>query len=316
MTARLLVIMTLSVLATLSLATAIAENDKRSLMGSAASASSGTASCDYDATTRTNGATIKPAVKLVPDFAGHTVNFGSSRGTQYVDIVLNATPALPESVKPTDIRLQVLRRFSRVSGTLPTVSAPWPTFTNPVISPGRDRVTFTVCLDGSTLAPGSYEGNIYVEGPKGLSAATISITENAKNSALAGWLAGGALIAAFAFLLVRGMAARQDRHEQEHAKGMMEAVQTNNVQQQDALEENRPHPHLYSYFKDVVADLNWWLTSIVALGIAAGGIIATYSANPSWGADTWASVATVVGATFTAVGVQSVVTSLGKGVTN
>jgi hypothetical protein len=234
---------------------------------------------------------------------------------QYVDVVVNATPALPPSVNPTDIRIQVLRRFSRESQTLPSTSAARPTFTNPVISPGRDRVTFTVCLDGSELAPGSYAGNLYVEGPKGLAPTSISITENAKNARLASWLAGVALVAAFAFLLLRGMAARQANHEQEHAKAMAEAVMASDDEKRQYLDQRPPHRHLTSYFVEVVSDLNWWLTSIVALGVAAGGIMATYSANPSWGADTWVSVATVVGATFTAVGVQSVVTSLGKGVT-
>lgn len=245
------------------------------------------------------GQAIEPAVKLAPDVAGHVVNFGGSREWQFVDVVLNADPALPRSLEPGEIRLEVVRRFTRASENLKTTWMRRPTFTQPRISPGRARVTFTMCLNGAGLEAGSYSGSVLIEGPRGLAPASISITANAKDSTLALW--GGVAVLALAalFLVLRGAAARQARTEEKQAKSG------------DAKSEPQ---QLTKYVGGVLKDLNWWITSIVALGLAAGTIIGIYSANPAWGADTLGSVASLVGPAFTAVGVQSVITSLGRGV--
>lgn len=261
------------------------------------------------------GSEVKPTVKLAPDTAANVVNFGGSRGVQYVDVVLNATPALPQSLQADEVRLEVLHRFSRTSDKLRTTSAPPPTFTEPRISAARNRITFTMCLDGSGLDAGSYAGSILVEGPKGLAPTSISVTENAKNLYLAGGGAVAVLALAFVFLVIRGAAARQLKTEErlvgdvantETESGLGEAL---NKQRQ-----HQPEP-VRSYVLDVFKDLNWWVTSIVALALAAGSIYGLYSADPSWGADTVGSVIALVGPAFTAVGVQSVVTSLGRPVT-
>ncbi len=175
-------------------------------------------------------------------------------------------------------------------------------------------MAFTVCLNGAGLAPGSYTGNVYIEGPKGLAPTSITVTENAKNSTLALFGAIGALLAAVAFLLLRGAAARQAKAEEAHMSAVADAARAHEADQQAELEENAPTTHVSGYLGGVLKDLNWWLTSIVALGLAAGTIVGIYSANPAWGSDTWASVAALVGPVFTAVGVQSVVTSLGRSV--
>ncbi len=258
-----------------------------------------------------SGPPLKQPVKLVPDISAQSVNFGGSRGSKAIDVVLSATPALPPSTTADQIRLGILRRFTRVSQTLPTESAPSPTFSPPQISSGRDRVTFTVCLSGAGLDPGSYGGSVIVEGPKGLAPTTLSITENAKNETLALRLAIGVLVAALVFLLLRGMAARQAKDEEQT---IADAAKAGNTQQVVELHKDPKQHNLGWYFWGVVNDLNWWITTLVALGVAGGSIIAIYSANPAWGADTWTSVAALVGPVFTAVGVQSVVTSLGRSV--
>jgi hypothetical protein len=104
------------------------------------------------------GRSLKQSVKLVSDLPSQTVNFGGSRGWEFVYVVLTATPALPSSVTSNQIRLSILRPFTRTSQTLPTATAPIPKFTEPMISSGRDRVTFTVCLNGAGLPAGSFTG--------------------------------------------------------------------------------------------------------------------------------------------------------------
>jgi hypothetical protein len=260
------------------------------------------------------GPALKPAVKLVPDNPGEVVNFGGSGGREFVDVVLNATPALPKSLQPSQIRIVVLRRFTRSSQTLRREAAPVPTFTEPTISPNRDRVTFTVCLDGSGLKAGSYTGSVYIEGPRGLSPASVSITENATDSSLALGGTIGALVAAFFFLWLRGAAARQAAAEQTHAEQLANAAAAKDQARIDKLSADKPKP-VRSYLFEVFKDLNWVITTLVALGAAFGTIIGIYNANPAWGADTLGSVASLVGPAFTAVGVQSVVASLGRSVT-
>jgi hypothetical protein len=259
------------------------------------------------------GPALEPTVKLVPepDSASQVVNFGGSRGWQFADVVLNARPALPKSLEPREIRLEVLRRFTRTSDSLPTASAPTPRFTEPRISPGRDRITFTVCLNGTGLSAGSYSGNVLVEGPQGLAPASVSVTANAKNATLA-WLGGvGVVLLAALFLVLRGAAARQAKTAEENAKEFATAADAAGRKRAVAKQDQAPRG-LMSYLKDVFKDLNWWVTSVVALGIAIGTIIGIYSATPAWGADTLGSVVSLVGPAFTAVGVQSVITSLGR----
>ena len=263
-----------------------------------------------------SGTGLPQPVKLVPDNPAAIINFAGARGRKFVDVVLNATPALPPTLKGDQIRIFVLRRFTRSGQNLPTETAPIPTFTPPVISPNRDRVTFTVCLDGAGLKAGSYAGSVYVEGPRGLSPASISITENATNSRLALWGGIGVLFAAFFFLWLRGAAARQAAAEQVHAEQLAKAGAAKDKAEIDRLstEEEKPKP-VTGYLLEVFKDLNWLITTIVALGAAAGTIIGIYGANPAWGADTLGSLVSLVGPAFTAVGVQSVVASLGRSVT-
>jgi hypothetical protein len=184
-----------------------------------------------------------------------------------------------------------------------------------VISAGRDRITFTVCLSGDGLAPGTYAGNVLVEGPTGLAPTSLGITENLKDSGLALRLAIASLVAAFAFLLLRGAAARQAKAAEKHGQALATTAAAEQIVKEAALQQApAPKDHIQNYFVEVISDLNWWLTSLVSLGVAVGSIIALYSANPAWGADLWGSVAAIVSPTFAAVGVQSVITSLGKGV--
>ena len=269
--------------------------------------------CSYSRTGAT-GSPLKRAVKLTPDPSAAVVNFAGSGGSEFVDVVLNATPALPASVRSSQIRLEVLRRFTRTSQTARTEAAPTPTFTQPRISPNRDRITFTACLNGSGLKAGSYAGNVYIEGPPGLSPVSVSITENATNADLAAVGTIAALALAFVFLWLRGAAARQVAAEQVQAEQLVTAAKAYDTDRIDEATAAAPKP-VGAYLLEVFKDLNWLITTLVALGAAFGTIVGIYDSNPAWGVDTLGSVISLVGPAFTAVGVQSVVASLGRSVT-
>ncbi len=111
------------------------------------------------------GETISPPITLTPDLPTQTVNFGGGRGWQFAEVVLTASRPLPSSFEPSQLDIEALRRFSRQSETLSTVTLPQPTFTEPRLNPARNIITFAVCLDGSNLGAGHYAGAIAVEGP-------------------------------------------------------------------------------------------------------------------------------------------------------
>jgi hypothetical protein len=252
---------------------------------------------------------LKPTVKLMPDAPATIVNFGGSQSNKSVDIVLNATPSLPASVTRDQVRVSVPRRFTRTSQDLPTELAPAPTYSQPEISPNRDRVTFKLCFSGKGLRSGSYAGSVYIEGPPGVGPATVGITENKKSSVFALIGAGAVLAAAFVFLVLRGAAARQVADEARHAEELTKAAATKNPDHVKGVKAVK------GYVSDVFKDLNWYLTTLVALGSAGGAIIGLYKADPAWGADTLTSLASLVAPAFTAVGVQSVISTLGRSVT-
>jgi hypothetical protein len=75
------------------------------------------------------GPAIAPAVTLTPDLPTQTVNFAGGRGWQFAEVVLKASRPLPSSFEASQLDVEVLRRFSRQSETLSTITLPPPTFT-------------------------------------------------------------------------------------------------------------------------------------------------------------------------------------------
>lgn len=121
------------------------------------------------------GTPVKKQIDLTPDQPTQTVNFGGGRGWQFADVVLKASPPLPRHFRVAQLDIEVLRRVTRQSESLVTVSLLPLTFTQPRLNPRRDRIVFTICVNGSSIDAGHYAGAITIEGPKGIGPTNVAL---------------------------------------------------------------------------------------------------------------------------------------------
>jgi hypothetical protein len=147
-------------------------------------------------------------------------------------------------------------------------------------------VAFTLCENASHISAGSYVGQVLVEGPDGVQSATVAITLNAKNSVWFNRALGAALLLAFLILSLRGAQALYKPKK----VGFFRA--------------------LWRTWKD---PFGFWIPTIVALGAAGVAAYQVYDGNPSWGADTGASVIALISTSFAAAGVGTFLSSIKSG---
>jgi hypothetical protein len=242
------------------------------------------------------------------------VNFGGGRGWQFAEVVLTASRPLPSSFEPSQLAIEVLRRFSRQSETLSTVTLPQPTFTEPRLNPARNIITFAVCLDGSNLGAGRYAGAIAVEGP-GVGPTNLAFNLNAQNETmfLSTVIVSGVLVL---FLLFwRGAATLQS----DTAKGVAAEVDHADVTPEGVLEvpakvaptaekavQTRAR---WSLRTEVLTDPMFWAGTVLSTAAAVAAAWAIYAANTGWGASPVTDIFAIVSSIVAAAGFQSLITS-------
>lgn len=228
-------------------------------------------------------APLKRLTKLTPVPTAEVVNFGSRRGEKHVEMLFNAQPHLPPTVKPGHFTLGVPRSFRRNEGDkLATTTFNAPRFTEPSIRLRGRQVAVTACLSADGVKAGAYQGQINVSGPPRLAVASVDVTANLKNVLFFPGLAA-ALIAALILMIYRS------------AKTLKKA----NERLRDAARR--------------AIDVEFWFTSLFSLlagAIAAAGI---YVGDVAWGDDAWPSLVALASTTLTAAGVQNLIaTARGK----
>jgi hypothetical protein len=239
-------------------------------------------SVDLAPTTRA----LKHAVALQSGGAANPMNMGGLRGTGETDITVTASPALPETVKPQDIAIDVPQRFARTGAGLSTSYLPEPTFSLPRILEHGKLVAFTLCVNANQIGAGTYVGQVIVGGPVGVQPATIAITLNAKDETefIVGLI--GAVIVAFALMLMRGM-------------------KLNHVQVDG---DQRTFPEaLQVTLKEY---MGFWGATIIGIGAAVAAMLQVYDSNVSWGADSISSLLALMGTAISAAGVGTFISSL------
>jgi hypothetical protein len=268
------------------------------------------------------GKPIDPSVTLTPDVPAQTINFGGGRGTQQIDVVLRASAPLKE-LQSKRVGLEVLRRLTRQSDTLPTVTSNQPTFTYspPRINAAGTVITFTICVDGGGLKPGHYAGALTFEGPAGLAPADLSIVVNAKDSMLAFWVLLASGFAVFALLLWRGATTVQAEKAKTVASAVAEAptkpeeaeksvnVTVHETTVTAATAVNQSQSRLRQW-EDVLVDPTFWGGTVLAI---AGGVLAAwavYSTNTAWGADPITDTIALGSAVLSAAGVRSFIATV------
>lgn len=234
----------------------------------------------------TTGTALSSPIALTPasSSAQRIVNFGTSRATKVVKrLVFVADKPLPDSLNSQQLNFDAL--VSRAGDTLESTDFPDPTFSEPRISQDRQTITFDICLKPGSIPPGKYVGAVTLSGPPGLGAASVSLTVNAKVDTPFYVGSAVALFAAFLLLVLKDAAAFRKKHP------------------------DTP-PGWGSSFLHPLADPLWWTTTAVALGAAFGTLYAVYAGNPAWGSGGFSDIAALIGASFAAIGGQTIISTL------
>jgi hypothetical protein len=223
------------------------------------------------------------ALTPAPSSAQQIVNFGTSRTTKVVKrFVFTADKTPPDSLDPQQLNFDAL--VSRAGDTLESTDFPAPTFSEPRISQDRQSITFDICLNPGSIPPGKYVGAVTLSGPPGLGAASVSLTVNAKVDTPFYIGSGIALLVALWLLGLKDAATRR----------------------KDAKTPLSWRSSLWHLIKDPV----WWTTTGVALLAAFGTLYAVYAGNPAWGSGGFSDIAALIGASFAAIGAQTIISTL------
>jgi hypothetical protein len=231
---------------------------------------------------RTGAAMPEPKIVLTPDRQELTWAFGASREAISLPVLIHASPRLPSeaqiAVSPARIRL--LRDDD--SEIFPNTV----THTEPAISRNGDRITFDVCIDPDGVRPGKYAGQLFVDGPPEVTAATISIVVTARSLS---WLVVGilaALAAVCGVLTLKGVA--------DYKKELKDAKPPKAFEWRQALK------YIWRLEDGRV------LSSLVGVGTAAFVAVKLYHGDEAFGDDWFTDVITLASAAIAAVGAQSV----------
>jgi hypothetical protein len=260
------------------------------------------------------GVAVAPPVTLTPDLPTQTVNFGGGRGWQFAEVVLTAARPLPNSFDPSQLDVEVLRRFARQSETLSTVTLQQPTFTQPRLNPARNILTFAVCLNGANLGAGHYAGAITAEGA-GVGPTNLAFNLNAQNEVMFLWtlVVSGALVL---FLLFwRGAATVQSDTAKDvaavvdHAGVTPEGVLEVPAKVAPTAEKAVQARARWSLRTEVLTDPMFWAGTVLSAGAAVAAAWAIYAANTGWGASPVTDVFAIVSSIVAAAGFQSLITS-------
>lgn len=222
------------------------------------------------------------ALTPAPGSAQRIVNFGTSRATKTVKrLTFSTDKPLPESLTSQQLNFDAL--LSRAGDTLESTDFPDPTFSEARISQDRQSVRFATCLSPGSIPPGKYVGSVTLSGPPGLSAASVSLTLNAKTDTLFYIGSGISLVVALLLLVLKDAAAYKKANPA----------------------KNWGHSFLHPLIDPV-----WGATTLVALAAAFGTLYAVYAGNPAWGSGGLADIAALIGAGFAAVGGHTIITAL------
>jgi hypothetical protein len=265
---------------------------------------------------------VKPPITLTPDIPAQTINFGGGRGWEFVDVVLRTSRPLPPSFAISQLDLEVLRRLVSQGDTTTTVSSGPITFTEPRLNPGRNIITFTICVDGAGLTAGHYAGAISAEGPVGVGPATLTLNANAANETLF-WitvLGSGAVV--LLLLVWRGATTKQSDKTKEVAAAVSTApVDPDNQNNltglgkglQETAQNSIGPKARWNLRSDVLRDPFFYLSTVISAAFAVAAAFTIYSSNTAWGSDPAIDAFAVASAVLSAAGFRSLLaTGAGK----
>jgi hypothetical protein len=213
------------------------------------------------------------------------MNMGGLRGTGMTDISVTASPALPETVRSEDIAIELPQRFARSGAGLTSSYLPSPTFSPPEILEHGKVIAFTLCVDATKVEAGSYVGQVIVDGPPGIQAATVAITLNAKDQETFVIGLAAAILVAIALMLLRGVKGNYDG-------------------------QGAPKDIGKAFRETMTEYFGFWTATAIGIGAAVAAMLQVYDSNVSWGADTVSSLLALGGTAISAAGVGTFLSSI------
>jgi hypothetical protein len=221
-----------------------------------------------------------------------TINLGGSRDSGSTDITVGATPALPPTVTPDQITLEVPKRFRRIGEKINSRFADPPTFSTPRILQEGTLIAFSMCVDANELDAGAYVGQIIVGGPPGVQSTNVAVTVNAKNATLFVWGSILAALAAFLLLLFRSANESFNADKSTSGRGLKAGRAT------------------LTTLGDL---LGFWAPTVIAIGAAVVAMAQVYDGDVAWGANWISSFLALAGTAISAAGLGTFLAAIKPG---
>jgi hypothetical protein len=245
----------------------------------------------------------RPKITLKPEASTEVINFGGTRGTKAIDVVLLASQPLPPGFSGKQLELDSPRRFTRAGQSLDSASLRLPRFSNPQVIEHRKKVRLRICVDTTEAPAGTYSGQIYISGPPRIASTSVALTVNVKTSVRIFWLfLVLALIVAFFLLLFK--AAREEREgHKAREKAKLEG------EGKHGGDPEVPEPSWREALGHQLKDPTFIVSTLVALGAALVAMRAIYDSTPAWGTESWTNFFALFGTAFGAAGVGSLIST-------
>lgn len=219
---------------------------------------------------------IEPSVTLsLESQSDAVINFGEDRGVKVNYVTIKVSPRLPDNIRSKNLELNSLLPMKRIgTDNLESTRLKFPRFIPPRILSHGERISFGICIDAADGDPGTYTGQVELNGPLGLS--PLQLTQTAQLKAKVFGLFG------IFFIIALGLAGifvwRKVGKETSATGGKKLGAQI-----------------------AVVA---------ISLGAAGYAMWKVYNESPSWGADWFSSLAALVATGFAAGGIGTGVSAL------
>jgi hypothetical protein len=230
-----------------------------------------------------------------------TLSFARDRALLDVPVVIKTTRPLPRSVKPSDIAVEAPGDMHRIGENLVSVPRVVPLTSRPRITHARDRIYFSICVDGRDLEAGSYAGSITLTGPTSSAHVDVPVTVTVKDADFFFKGVVIALLIAAAFLFYKEL---RNEDKVTYAAWAKEHAATGG---EDGWWRNRrrfffsPQSH---YGVDFVL-----LALLVPIGTAFAAMYGIYATTPTWGSNGVTQWFSLITTAFTAAGVRSLIVS-------
>jgi hypothetical protein len=274
------------------------------------------------AATRRHRAALRQArrIRLVLEDQGATLSFARDRRMLDVPVVIRTTRPIPAGITSSDLRLEALRDLHRIGDNLISVGRVVPLTSRLRITHARDRVYFSVCVDGTGLQAGSYSGSITVSGPTRLARVDVPVMVTVKDADFFWQGVVIALLIAGVFLLYKELrndskiryadwTADRRATAARHAESARSEPTGSRWRRWRESTWRRVRPRL-TYFFSLQSHygVDFFLLELcVPLAAAFVAMYGIYASTPAWGEGGIAQWFALITAAFTAAGVRSLI---------